>query len=409
MNDASGASGLNARAKRALGLIGLALLVMAGSAGVYLWRSAAHPYDGPPPPVTSRPVLVTMTASSEKAAWLVVHDSGGPESVVFHTGDAGATWRRQVSINGPGSIRFSDTRRGVLLSWPVGRQAEAGQPQVFRTSDAGDTWQPVTMPQLDHGFSGVPFFLDPDHAWVLASRPAAPGSGQAQELTLWRTQDGGRRWEALVRIDASRPLGHGLSGADQLGAVSFRDPQTGWIVGRGAAANTVVYVTHDGGHEWSAVQLPGAGPGPGPGPGPGDWQYLGDPAVSAGGRGMMPVFDRDANRILMLRTEDGGDTWPGLEPAPASGPLKVAMVDGSVGWLSDGTGAWVTADSGHSWIRGEALPAGHSLGGLAPVSASVAWAQGLAFEPRSAPTPWALFLTTDAGKHWTRVPVPSLR
>lgn len=404
MNEGAVPDVLTPRARRAVALIALALVVMAASGAVYLWRSAAHPYNGPAPPATSLPVLVTMTATSDKAAWVLVHDSGGPESVLFHTEDGGASWRRQLSTTGLGVLQFADGRRGVLLNWPGARFETAGIPQVYRTDDAGANWRSLNMPRLAPGYSADPFFLDPDHAFVLATRPGVPGGELAQELTLWRTDDGGRRWEPLVNVDAAHLRDHGLSGADQLADVSFQDRDTGWIMGRGAAAATVVYVTHDGGRQWSRARLPVGAPGPAPQ----DWLYLGDPAVSAGGQGMMSVFDRDANQNWLLRTADGGDSWTSFIPAPTAGQLNVAMVDSAVGWAADGTGAWVTADSGRNWSKSEALPERLSLGMLAPVTASVAWAEGLAFEPRSMPTPWTLFRTSDAGKHWTRVAVPSL-
>src|SRR3989442_321591 len=134
------------RAKRALALMGFALVVLAASAGAYLSRSANHPYNGPPPPPTSRPVLISMTSTSQRQLWLIVHDSGGPESYLFHTDDGGAHWRRQLSMSGPGILHFADARRGVLLNYPFGPQPEAVVPRVFATADAGAHWRPVTMP-----------------------------------------------------------------------------------------------------------------------------------------------------------------------------------------------------------------------------------------------------------------------
>ncbi len=392
------------RAKRALALIGVAVLVLAGSAGAYLWRSADHPYNGLPPPPTSRPVLVSMTATSERQAWVIVHDSGGPESFLFHTDDGGARWHRQLSINGLGVLRFADARRGVLLNYQLGSQPEARIPRAFATMDAGAHWRPVAMPGLSLGFNADPFFLDPDRGWVLGTR-AAPGGGPVDaEHTLWRTRDGGRQWEQLLSVDAAHPLDHGVSGRDLIAGINFQDPDTGWMVTLGPAASASVYVTHDGGRDWTrsavAAALPGAAGQ--------DWLYLGAPQVSSAGKGMMPVFDRDSVQLFVLSTSDGGDSWAGVKSVPAGGPLNTAFVTGSVAWVANGSGAWVTSDSGRSWLRSADLPGGLALGTVAPADASVAWVQGQKFGAASDPTHWVLFRTADAGKHWRPVNAPSL-
>jgi photosystem II stability/assembly factor-like uncharacterized protein len=402
MNQEVGSEVFTPRAKRALALIALGIVAIAGSAGTFLWRTATHPYNGPPPPSTSRPVLVTMTSTSERRAWLVVHDAGGPASYLFHTEDGGASWQRQLSINGVAALRFADGRRGVLLNYPLASEPVAIVPRVFSTADAGAHWHPVSMPRVSSDFNSAPFFLDPDHAWVLATHAASQDVQVVEDLALWRTLDGGRRWEQMVAVDAAHPLDHGVSGKDHISHVSFLDRDTGWMVTQGVAASSVVYVTHDGGRQWTRTAIPIAPSGlKGE-----DWLYLGDPVVSRGGQGMMSVLDRDANRVWVLRTADGGDSWANPQPVPAAGTLKLAFVDRSVAWIATGDRAWVTADSGQSWIKGNALPGGMALGQVAPVNSSVAWVQGM--QVASEPFPWTLFRTRDSGQHWTRVTPPSL-
>jgi photosystem II stability/assembly factor-like uncharacterized protein len=404
MREDAGQEVFTPRAKRALALIGLAFLALGGSAGVSLWRSADHPYNGPAPPSASRPVLVSMTAISERRAWVVVHDSGGPESFLFQTEDGGAHWRRQLSIIGVGVVRFADARRGVLLNYPVEAPPEAGVPRAYVTSDAGASWHPATMPRLTPGFNSVPFFLDPEVGWVLGTRAAPYGGGVAEEITLQRTRDGGRHWEQLLSLDSSSPADHGVSVTDYVAGLNFVDQNTGWMVTWGAAGSSAVYVTHDGGRNWSRTSTAPALEALGRL----HWLYLGEPFVSADGHGMMSVFDRDANQVWVLRTPDGGGTWAGLQPVPTFGPLNLAFVDGSAGWVANGLGAWVTSDSGASWLKSAPLPGGMALGDVAPVSASVAWAQGLPYGAQSNPIPWKLYRTTDGGRHWTPAAVPAL-
>lgn len=405
MEESAGGEGLGGRARRALALIGASVLVLAGSAGTYLWRSADHPYSGPPPPQTSRPVLVTMAATSERQAWVLVHDSGGPESFLFHTQDGGAHWGRQLSVNGVAMIRFADSRRGVLVNYQTGSQPEAAIPRVFATTDAGDHWRPVAMPRLSLGFSGHPFFLDPDRGWVLGIRPPSGGAPIEEEYVLWRTSDGGRLWERLVSVDATQASDHGVSGRDVISGISFGDSDAGWMVTLGQLGSLAVYATRDGGHEWTRSAV-GSAP---PGAGAEDWFYPGPPLVSRNGSGMIWVFDRELNQTFLLRTSDGGNSWAEARPAPpAGGLLTVGSVSGAVAWVVGGSRAWVTADSGRSWAVSGSLPGGLGLGAVAPVDASIAWVQGRSMAADSNPTRWTLFRTTDAGRHWNSVTVPSL-
>jgi photosystem II stability/assembly factor-like uncharacterized protein len=398
--------GPSARARRALALIAIALVALAGSAGVYLWRSKASPSPPKPAPLGSAPALVGLTPLSNREAWVILRDNAAPRSVLLHTADGGSSWRPMFSIDGFGSLRFTDARRGVLVSWRQGLQGQPlGPTQVFSTGDGGAHWRSGTLPDVGPGYAGIPFYLDPDHGWLLAARTRSPGDQSAQDVRLWRTVDGGRHWESLFSIDGSHPFSHGVSAADQLVSVSFQDRDIGWIVTQGTAASAVLYVTHDGGLEWQPVPLPAGLPGPARE----DYLYLGDPVVSPSGRGVLPVVDRDTNRTWLFQTADGGRNWTNPYFSPGTGGLTIAFVDGSTGWATESAAIRMTADSGQSWLPGTTLPGGLLFGVVAPVSASAAWAQGVQFDPGSvAPARWAIFRTNDAGLHWARLAQPGL-
>jgi prepilin-type processing-associated H-X9-DG protein len=392
------------RPKRALALISLALMMLAVTGGAYVWRGASSTDRAPAPNKAGGAELVDMASISEQEAWVIVHSVGAPESALFHTGDGGASWRRQLSIEGLGAVRFAASRTGVLVNWRLGADPRTSTPRVFSTDDGGTHWRSVTLPQLGPGSRGLPFFLDPDHGWLLATRPTSPGD-QPPEVNLWRTVNGGRRWEPLLNVDEAHPLSHGVSGGDQLVALSFQDRETGWIVTEGAAADSAVYASHDGGHQWTRVALPAGLPGAAPE----DWVYVGIPAVRPDGRGVVPLVDRDASRIWLYQTPDGGLSWVNPEPAPGTGVVNVAFVDGSVGWASGSSAVWVSGDSGRTWLAATGLTGRFLFGVLAPASSSVAWVQGNELRAGSTTaTAWSLFRTTDGGLHWTRVPAPSL-
>src|SRR5215469_12983489 len=99
-------AGLSRRARRGIALIAVALVGLAAGVAAYLWSVAPHPYSGPPPPPTSLAIPVSMDWHTDAQGWMVVHDAGGPESVLFRTANGGRRWTRQLSIGGPAFVRF---------------------------------------------------------------------------------------------------------------------------------------------------------------------------------------------------------------------------------------------------------------------------------------------------------------
>ncbi len=119
--------------------------------------------------------------------WLV-----GDEGTLFHTGDGGESWRRQIEgvpvqrvlargerprppdiipglDGGPSrialrAVRFADAQRGFAL----GYYDDAGESVVLGTRDGGATWstEHVAAGQYLHAL----FVLDRRHAWAVGDR-----------------------------------------------------------------------------------------------------------------------------------------------------------------------------------------------------------------------------------------------
>ncbi len=153
---------------------------------------------------------------------------------VFHTGDAGMTWRRRdveaevrIGSISPRAIRFLDARNGFVS----GQNAN-----LWRTRDGGETWARVPLsfpskaPEPSPTLLGV-FFEDARRGWLVGD-----------SATTLRTRDGGETWEA-VNVGAGRAT---------LSAISFAGSD-GWIVGYlpDNAARSFVYRTSDGGTTWA--------------------------------------------------------------------------------------------------------------------------------------------------------------
>jgi len=198
--------------------------LVAGSA-VYLtadggrtWREArrfgASDFGG-------TPELYSVRFASRKKGWIVGSVSRRDvvtDSLVLHTDDAGATWRRQLVPSRDELIHldFADDRRG----WIAGDKGT-----ILSTTDGGLNWtrgRTGTNATLYHVH-----FIDDERGWAVGER-----------ATILRTTNGGQTWTATI-VPGLQPRPTFLS-------VQFEGKEHGWIVGRGG----VILRSDDGGRTW---------------------------------------------------------------------------------------------------------------------------------------------------------------
>jgi photosystem II stability/assembly factor-like uncharacterized protein len=148
--------------------------------------------------------------------------------IVGRTRDGGRTWRFESGIvpgadrgAGLGRIQFRDSLRG----W-----ATAADAQVLLTVDGGETWRPVRLPR-----GGYIHDLQFD----------AGGEGWAGGTQIAHTEDGGETWHTLFRSESE-------NGYVSANAIRFLDASRGWLVGQAGS----LMRTDNGGADWSAVMLP---------------------------------------------------------------------------------------------------------------------------------------------------------
>ena len=386
-------AGLSPRALRGMALIALALVGMAVGVTAYLRSTAPHPYSGPPPPPTSQPIPVSMDWRTAAQGWVVVHDAGGPESVLFRTSSAGARWERQFSINGPAFIRFTDADHGILRA----NAAQAAGAQLLRTDDGGAHWRPIILPVLEPGTASTPFFLDRSRGWLLTVRYTTAGP----LAVVYQTADGGQTWRPL-----STP-GPVSAPTDLLGDLAFVPGGDGWVFGSASAGGAVLFMTRDAGGTWTPETLPiGAA-----GPRAPDRLDVGRPVVTPDGQGVLPLYDRDGGQGWIYGSADGGASWGDPRPLPKStGSRPPVFVDAGTGWTCDPSAAWLTVDGGRTWRPTASLPDGWQFSAIDAVSGGEVWVSAVqaARTGPLGPVRWALFRTTDGGTRWTRVAMPSL-
>jgi photosystem II stability/assembly factor-like uncharacterized protein len=428
-----------ARARRAVSVMVISLLVIAGSAAAYLLPSLGSSAAPTPPSVAVTYQLASVDFVSPTTGWFAAtFDSG--RFALMHTTDAGNHWARQLggAVESAGLyVNFFNSTEGVVAV--LGPQSV-----VYRTTDGGRRWS--TKPIL----SGVAYltsvssvsFVDAVHGWLLLSTPSV-----ASGADLLRTNDGGATWTNL---------GSPVVGNDQAYRVHFTDPQVGWL--DTLSARPYAYTSADSGATWQQVALPGPR---------GGWPKTGQFFVGAQatqGIGVIatvttfaPTFGRSgigASVVsyppLTVRTFDGGvpvyyvyttmtDTIPKADIATvdsksrngsstqvqAPNQVQLGSLDGGSSWsliapptppgaigYSDaqnwwwiGSGAWSTSsDGGMTWTPSRNVGVPPPLpGSLQVLDAKHAWFGAMA-GPRA-----VLMNTSDGGTHWQMAVLPAIK
>ncbi|HKV99704.1 MAG TPA: YCF48-related protein [Vicinamibacterales bacterium] len=239
---------------------------------------------------------------------------------VFSTIDGGENWTvtiRKGRVSGLSSLFFLDDRRG----WA------AGTGDVIRTDDGGQNWTPAAAEYVDTSYRSpirVIKFVDDQNGWVAGMHGY-----------LARTSDGGGTWEDVATL---------ITGPEQpnFWDVTFVDRQAGWVVGE----EGLIFSTTDGGATWTQrntglkdahsapklERIPRAG---------------GSVTIDAGdrtpgftvsavrfldrNRGWVTGFYPNFGRSLILRTEDGGETWS-LDADIAGEELYTLFIQGQTAW-----------------------------------------------------------------------------
>jgi hypothetical protein len=314
----------------------------------------------PPAPAVAQPFQPASIAAASfpdpRTGFVVSVEpdaTGSPVYALARTADGGATWQwKPLPLFAPGdpaalpgrvSLQFVDARTG-WLAVKRATSANFSLGTLFHTDDGGVTWARLELP------TGEPvWFLDVDRGWT---------AGGAAGDELYRSVDGGRRWEDRTHLTGLS----NLSGLLQVPA--FSDPLHGLlavVAGAEPGSRVEFYITEDGGGSWRPLggQTGPADPSPGvPVPiaalGPGRWLAAlpGSAALlRLDERGERAVVSRDPalaglraldmagsrtgwalaeegrcdpecrRNVRLLRTADGGRTWVVLDPLPRrSGP-----------------------------------------------------------------------------------------
>jgi photosystem II stability/assembly factor-like uncharacterized protein len=252
-------------------------------------------------------------------------------------------------------ITFGDAEHGWMLA-DLDTADGQQNADIFRTTDGGQTWakiasaadRPGTLPLTGQKF-GVTFH-DATTGWVVQGDTLDP----APRLHgLFQTHDGGVTWQPAPALAWPAALAQDPA-LDEFGRLpTFFSPQAGVLPmlvvsqATGGVADTVMYVTRDGGASWSPTTPLPASAGA---TSFDDVMYLLDPS------NWWIVPDANGGTTL-FQTVDGGQRWASWTPgAPFAAVSALDFVSGAQGWAIGGAGLLRTSDGGHTWTVLAAAP-----------------------------------------------------
>lgn len=312
-------------------------------------------------------------------------------------------WRNvtppHLHADGIDDIAFLDPRHG----WIAAYNCATVTVSLYRTSDGGRTWQALGA-QAEHSCGGGPTwlsFVDREHGWMEPVSPNAPSG------VLLRTGNGGRTWTPIASLHHNLPC---------LAPIAFDSRTAGWM-GR---CDGHVYSTSNGGRRWRTTSFRIARP-------PEIQQldvprFFGRTGVEASTLGDPVTANRSSLRertVAFSVSTDNGRTWRlrserPVTPCtqyqgvfyPSSWPAGIATA--GVWWIvSSGLKPLVqiTDNGGQNWQT--VVPRGLPRRACAVTSASaansrVAWAVA-----RSNTYDTRLYQTRNGGQTWR--PVTLLR
>lgn len=211
-----------------------ATVVMAVGLGLGTGRGLHRGSRPAPPP----PIFTAVRMVTPEVGWAV---SG---SRIYRTRTAGREWTEVgPKLSAHDAIRpdFINAATAIVIAY---RDGDAGA-TLYRTTDAGRSWTSAAVPRPAGGLVVSVDFLSASRGSVLYGT-GINASGR-EEVQLYQTTTGGTRWSLVMR--------QGFATVDS--GLLFRSATTGFLTGGTPTPGQIpLFVTHDGGKDWTAETLP---------------------------------------------------------------------------------------------------------------------------------------------------------
>ena len=178
---------------------------------------------------------------------------------IWRTDDAGQTWRNIsdgfLGVGPVGALAVAPSDPDIVYAG-TGSGGVRGNVSIgdgmYRTTDDGKTWAWVGLPESRHINRIWIHPTDPDHVYV-----AALGSvfGPSQDRGVYRTRDGGARWEKVLYVNEGTGAIDLMMSPDDpetLYAAMWTARRTPWAMFSGSQDGGVFKST-DGGDTWTKL------------------------------------------------------------------------------------------------------------------------------------------------------------
>ena len=343
--------------------------------------------------------------------------------------DGGVHWRvmftcSPISSDGgkaAGFVTCSSNFRSSMIASVLEPQAN-NLTRIYHTGDGGLTWQGSSIDARVLNQS-PPVFVDSLHGWFFGT-DTFPGRDAGstyigQNITLFRTSDGGKSWNSIASGPAISQLP--VTSDDAYGTqppfvanarMTFLNTMTGWLIGTTSHANSTstpwLYVTHDAGTTWHQVALAF----------PAQATVLWTPQFLGTNNAVLPIMvigpaPAYTQKTSIYATRDAGTTWTqtAFVPFDVTSAVFTTMESASAEAQDTPNVFYTTSDGWQHWAKHTSTTPFKQLYGFTFVSPSIGWAigenRGMSLpEPgggRRAGDIMSIQHTIDGGRSWHEI------
>ena len=269
-----------------------------------------------------------ISIADENVVWATAFDgSGSGENIqqFTKTTDGGNSWDSyNIDIGnlnlGISMIHAFDEQTAWLVAYPRGANQTGG---IFKTDDGGLNWFRQNSANYDtsSSFANVVYFWDENVGF-------AQGDPINGEFELYVTENGGDNWTQVPGNNIPNPLGGEYGYTRQIEVVG----NNVWFTTNKGR----IYKSSDKGNNWDVFQSPITDFG--------SAEVNGNISFGDAQNGIL--ID---NSVNVYRTENGGETWFEIT---TSGPVYTSglcYIEGTNTVFSTGNGSSFSLDGGYSW------------------------------------------------------------
>ena len=269
-----------------------------------------------------------ISIANENVVWATAFDGSGSGQNMQQftkTSDGGENWESfGIDIGnlnlGISMIHAHDEQTAWLVAYPTGANQTGG---IFKTSDGGESWVRQNSANYDtsSSFANVVFFWDENIGF-------AQGDPINGEFELYVTENGGENWTQVPGVNIPNPLGGEYGYTRQIEVVG----NNVWFTTNKGR----IYKSSDKGNNWEVYQSPISDFG--------SAEVNGNISFSDSQNGVL--VDNNSN---VYKSNNGGVSWNQLT---TSGPIYTSglcYIEDTDTVFTTGNGSSFSLDGGYSW------------------------------------------------------------